>query len=92
MRRSPTKSLKSKNIIGIQGLLVRTIERAAHQQCRIALGSICGLADFIGYHQALAVLHDAVANETQKGPNPRSLDEQLSLASAAQAVGLVGEQ
>ncbi len=71
---------------------MRTLEGSGHPDRGFSLRSACGLTDFAGYHKAIAVLHDAMPHEAQKGTHTRSLFEQPGLSITGGTVGRVREQ
>ena len=79
-------------LVGSEGFLMRTLEGSGHPDRGFSLSSACGLTDFAGHHQSIAVLHDAMAHEAQIGTHTRSLFEQTGLSIAGGTVGLVREQ
>ncbi len=80
------------SLIGSEGFLVGTLERSGHPDRGFSFSSACGLTDFAGHRQSIAVLHDAVPHEAQKDTNTRSLFEQTGLSIASGTVGLVRKQ
>jgi hypothetical protein len=79
-------------LVSTQRLLLSAGERTRHPHGCRPLPVAIGWSHLAGHHQAVAVLHEAMAQVAEKRAGAPGLAEQPRLSIAAGAVGLVGEQ